>query len=115
MVHKMVSLSQKQVALSHNQSSSLQFVQDMARHNNADSFFVADLGKIDSLVKKWFENLPRVKPLYAINCNSNELLLRVLASYPQMGFYVSSRQQLEVALDFAGNQTCLFVIKFLFL
>jgi ornithine decarboxylase len=84
-------------------TSALQFVQDVARKNNSDSFFVAELSKIDSLVKKWLINLPRVRPFYAVHCNSDPMLLRMLMEYPQIGLHCVIRQHLDVALEFAGN------------
>ena len=104
--HQTVSFAQNPVTLSNNQYSSLQFIQELARTKSCqkgnDSFFVADLGKINLLINQWFANLPRVRPFYALNCNSDELLLRVLSSFPEIGFHCSTRQHLDVALDFVG-------------
>jgi ornithine decarboxylase len=102
----MVSFAQTPVTVSNNQFSSLQFTQELARTKSCqqgDSFFVADLGKISLLVNQWGANLPRVRPFYALNCNSDELLLRVMSSFPQIGFHCSTRQHLDVALDFVGS------------
>lgn len=102
MVHKMVTLARTPVTLSNNNFSSHQFVQDLARKETQENaFFVADLGKIQFLVDEWTAKLPRVQPFYAINCNSDELLLKVLAS-SGLGLHCSSRQQQEIAFDFVG-------------
>jgi ornithine decarboxylase len=101
-----VSFGQTPVTVTKDQSSSLQFTQQLARTKShqpgSDAFFVADLGKISLLVDQWSANLPRVRPFYALKCNSDELLLRVLSSFPQVGFHCSTRQHLDVALDFVG-------------
>lgn len=86
-----------------NHSSAHEFTQTLARSNNMDSFFVADLGKIHSLVSQWTTNLPKVRPFYALNCNSDEMLLRILASFPEIGFYCMTRQNLEIASDFVSS------------
>lgn len=103
MVHKTVSLARTPVTLSTSHDSAIQFVQDLAQRScQEDSFFVADLSQIQSLVEIWNANLPRVRPFYALRCNSDELLLRLLSSYPQIGFYCSSRKQQELALEFVS-------------
>jgi diaminopimelate decarboxylase len=98
----MVMLDQTPVTLSNNHFSAHQFAQDLARKTSQqDAFFVADLGNVQMLVDEWISKMPRVQPFYAMNANSDELLLKVLAS-SGLGFHCSSRQQQELALDFVG-------------
>lgn len=63
-----------------------------------DSFFVCDLGKIERLVKIWKQNLPRIHPYYAVKCNPNPEVLKLLA---QMGanFDCASKGEIEQVLS----------------
>lgn len=44
-----------------------------------ESFFVVDFGKIIRQYEKWNELLPQVEPFYAVKCNPNPLIIKVLA------------------------------------
>jgi len=63
-----------------------------------DSFFVCDLGTVERLVKIWKQNLPRVHPFYAVKCNPNPQVLKLLAS---MGanFDCASKGEIELVLS----------------
>ncbi|KAK8160818.1 pyridoxal-dependent decarboxylase [Phyllosticta citrichinensis] len=45
-----------------------------------DAFFVADLGEIHRLHSEWERRLERVTPFYAVKCNPNPVVLRLLAA-----------------------------------
>lgn len=45
-----------------------------------EAFYIVDIGKVIKQVHKWNELLPDIKPYYAVKCNPNELILKVLAS-----------------------------------
>lgn len=63
-----------------------------------DSFFVCDLGKVERLVKIWKQSLPRVHPYYAVKCNPNPEVLKLLA---KMGanFDCASKGEIEQVLS----------------
>lgn len=63
-----------------------------------DSFFVCDLGKIERLVKIWKQNLPRVHPFYAVKCNPNPEVLRLLANLGA-NFDCASKGEIELVLS----------------
>jgi ornithine decarboxylase len=44
-----------------------------------EAFFIADIGKVSKQYDRWVKALPTVKPYYAIKCNPNPVILRVLA------------------------------------
>ena len=44
-----------------------------------DAFFVCDLADVIRKMKIWKEQLPRVKPFYAVKCNEDPALLGLLA------------------------------------
>lgn len=62
-----------------------------------DTFFVADLGEVYRQHIRWKLNLPRVKPFYAVKCNPDPQLLRLLASLGT-GFDCASKTEIEQVL-----------------
>lgn len=62
-----------------------------------DTFFVADLGEVYRQHMRWKLNLPRVKPHYAVKCNPDPQLLRLLASLGT-GFDCASKTEVEQVL-----------------
>jgi ornithine decarboxylase len=45
-----------------------------------EAFYIVDIGKVIKQVQKWNDLLPCVKPHYAVKCNPNTLILKILAS-----------------------------------
>jgi ornithine decarboxylase len=45
-----------------------------------EAFYIVDIGKVIRQVQKWNEFLPDVKPYYAVKCNPNPLILKILSS-----------------------------------
>jgi ornithine decarboxylase len=64
------------------------------------SFFIADLGEVYRQFVRWQKNLPRVEPFYAIKCNPDPLVIRLLASLGA-GFDCASKGEIAqvLALD----------------
>ncbi|KAJ5317805.1 hypothetical protein PENANT_c004G11756 [Penicillium antarcticum] len=44
-----------------------------------ESFFVADLGQVIRQHRRWTQNLPGIRPYYAVKCNCDPTFLKVLA------------------------------------
>ena len=44
-----------------------------------DAFFIVDIGKVIRQYEKWIEMLPNVKPYYALKCNPNPVIIKILA------------------------------------
>lgn len=63
-----------------------------------DTFFVADLGEVYRQQLRWKINLPRVKPFYAVKCNPDPKVLRLLAEMGN-GFDCASKAEIEQVLD----------------
>ncbi|CCH45764.1 Ornithine decarboxylase [Wickerhamomyces ciferrii] len=63
-----------------------------------DSFFVCDLGKIERLFKIWKQSLPRVHPFYAVKCNPNPEVLKLLAKLGA-NFDCASKGEIELILS----------------
>ncbi|KAK5660160.1 hypothetical protein OQA88_13629 [Cercophora sp. LCS_1] len=63
-----------------------------------DTFFVADLGEVYRQHLRWKLNLPRVKPFYAVKCNSDAKLLHMLSALGT-GFDCASKNEIEQVLN----------------
>ncbi|KOS17103.1 Ornithine decarboxylase [Escovopsis weberi] len=62
-----------------------------------DTFFVADLGEVYRQHLRWMKELPRVKPHYAVKCNPDPKVLRLLARLGT-GFDCASKGEIEQVL-----------------
>jgi ornithine decarboxylase len=62
------------------------------------SFFIADLGEVYRQFLRWKRNLPRIEPFYAVKCNPDPLVLRLLASLGA-GFDCASKDEIAKVLD----------------
>ena len=54
--------------------------QDKEGENEDAPIFIASMDDIVNKLKKWHENIPRVHPFYAIKCNDDANVARVLAT-----------------------------------
>lgn len=45
-----------------------------------EAFYIVSIDKIYKQVEEWNYTLPNIKPYYAVKCNPNELVLKILAS-----------------------------------
>eukprot|EP00250_Pteridium_aquilinum_P018361 c24051_g1_i1 orf=640-3090(+) len=63
-----------------------------------DAFYVMDIGVLLRLWKKWRLLMPRVHPFYAVKCNSDRVLLALLATLGA-GFDVTSKVELDMVRD----------------
>lgn len=51
---------------------------------------------IDDILKSWFEKMPDVKPYYALRCNPDNVLLKLLTRNADMGLCCSNRYEVEM-------------------
>ncbi|VDK87638.1 unnamed protein product [Litomosoides sigmodontis] len=65
---------------------------------NYDPFFVMNVELIDSILKNWFEKMRDIKPYYALRCNSDDVLLKLLTRNSDMGLCCSNRYEAEMAM-----------------
>ncbi|XP_071117433.1 ornithine decarboxylase 1-like isoform X2 [Haliotis cracherodii] len=63
-----------------------------------DAFYVMDVGDVVSNHRRWQRLLPRVEPFYAIKCNPDPLLLRVLSEMGT-GFDCASKSEMDMVLQ----------------
>ncbi|KAJ1662414.1 Ornithine decarboxylase [Coemansia sp. RSA 1813] len=69
----------------------------VAQPDAEDAFFVADLGEVHRQLSQWSRLLPRVQPFYAVKCNPDPLVLKLLAR-AGAGFDCASRWEIQQAL-----------------
>jgi ornithine decarboxylase len=63
-----------------------------------NAFYVVDLSVVMGKLCAWKKALPRVKPLYAIKCNPDQKMCRMLAG-AGVGFDCASQAEIEFALN----------------
>jgi len=67
-----------------------------------DAFFIADLGDVARKYDKWRELLPRVEPFYAVKCNTDPAVLKLLARLGT-GFDCASQEEIHQVLKQGVN------------
>ncbi|KAI9791914.1 MAG: Ornithine decarboxylase [Piccolia ochrophora] len=70
---------------------------DDCEPGDEDTFFVADMGEVYRQHLRWKMNLQRVKPFYAVKCNPDPQVLRLLAELGT-GFDCASKQEVDQVL-----------------
>jgi len=68
------------------------------KRKNEDAFYVCDVNDILRKHKTWLMKLPRVRPFYAVKCNSAPIVLEVLSSLG-IGFDCASKTEIDTMLD----------------
>ncbi|KAF2419036.1 ornithine decarboxylase [Tothia fuscella] len=77
---------------------------DTCEVGDEDAFFVADLGEVYRQHMRWKLHLPRVKPHYAVKCNPDPQVLRLLAELGT-GFDCASKAEIEQVLGIGVEPT----------
>jgi ornithine decarboxylase len=60
-----------------------------------EAFYIIDIGKVINQYNRWIEKLPTVKPYYAIKCNPNPVIIKVLSSLG-CNFDCASKNEISV-------------------
>ncbi|KAL5015826.1 hypothetical protein ScPMuIL_005415 [Solemya velum] len=68
------------------------------KENKEDAFVVIDLGDIVHKYDNWVRKLPRVKPFYAVKCNNDHAVLKILADLGT-GFDCASQTEIQKVLN----------------
>ncbi|KAJ6104458.1 Ornithine decarboxylase [Penicillium sp. IBT 18751x] len=71
---------------------------DRCEAGEEDAFYVADMGEVYRQHMRWKMNLGRVKPFYAVKCNPDPEVLRLMAQLGN-GFDCASKSEIEMALQ----------------
>lgn len=70
----------------------------IAEHGLDDTTYIYDLGNTTRLFKAWKAALPRVQPFYAVKCNPEPGLMKILAALGA-GFDCASKAELEAVAE----------------
>lgn len=70
---------------------------DTCDPDEENAFYVADLGEVYRQNLRWKLNLPRVKPFYAVKCNPDVEVIRLLAKLGT-GFDCASKAEIDLVL-----------------
>jgi len=71
---------------------------DSSCNGGNDAFYIVDLEDICNKHINWITRLPRVEPHYAIKCNTDQMLLKLLA-FLGAGFDCASKNEIQTVLD----------------
>lgn len=71
---------------------------DQCEANGENAFFVANLSEVYRQHLRWMRALPRIVPFYAVKCNPDPYVLRLLASLGT-GFDCASNAEIEAVLN----------------
>ncbi|MCJ1247454.1 Ornithine decarboxylase [Trapelia coarctata] len=77
---------------------------DSCEAGEEDAFFVADMGEVFRQHLRWKMNLKRVKPHYAVKCNPNSEVIRLLAALGT-GFDCASKAEIDQILEAGVDPT----------
>lgn len=69
----------------------------VGREDSDDAFYIVDLADILLKHKKWVSLLPRVEPFYAMKCNNDPVILKMLAGLG-IGFDCASKTEMQTML-----------------
>ncbi|SGZ49379.1 CIC11C00000005497 [Sungouiella intermedia] len=70
---------------------------DVCDAGDEDSFFVADLGEVYRSYQLWMEKLPQVHPHYAVKCNTDVEVVKLLGSLG-VNFDCASKTEIDTVL-----------------
>lgn len=76
-------------------------VEPSVRPPHSDTFYVLNLGTLEQVYDEWTETLPHVKPYYAVKCNPDPRILKVLADRGS-NFDCASPAEIQAVLDLEG-------------
>lgn len=91
-------LQENNVALigNHEKHSDYDIIESILEdHDHNASFYIVDLGEIIRRYRRWVQLLPNVKPYYAVKCNPNTVICRLM-SFLGSGFDVASKNEMNI-------------------
>ncbi|GLC37285.1 Mitochondrial 2-oxoadipate and 2-oxoglutarate transporter [Pleodorina starrii] len=79
-------------------------IKHIVRHKPDDTFYVVDLANVQRMFKAWRAAMPRVVPFYAVKCNPEPGILKLLVAMGA-GFDCASKGELEMMLRMGVPQS----------
>ncbi|XP_014484259.1 PREDICTED: ornithine decarboxylase 2-like [Dinoponera quadriceps] len=71
----------------------------IAMENQEDSFYIVDVGDIIKKHREWITKMPKVVPHYAVKCNPDPTVIKVLATL-NIGFDCASEQEIRQVMQY---------------
>ena len=82
------------------------------KHGLFDSFYIANLNILKNKIEEWKTYLPRVQPHYAVKCNPNTEMIKLMIN-SGLGFDCASKSEIETVLRLGGKpESILFMHPF---
>jgi ornithine decarboxylase len=75
---------------------------DQEEHIQNSSFYIVDLGEVIRRYRQWVKLLPTVTPFYAVKCNPNTIICKLMAILGS-GFDVASKNEINIVKDDADD------------
>jgi ornithine decarboxylase len=72
------------------------------QHCLFDSFYIANMNIITQKIQEWRTYLPNIRPHYAIKCNPNKNMLKLMIK-ENLGFDCASQQEIETVLKLGAK------------
>ncbi|XP_011694193.1 PREDICTED: ornithine decarboxylase 2-like [Wasmannia auropunctata] len=69
------------------------------RKNQEDGFYIVDIGDIINKHREWITKIPRVAPHYAVKCNPDPNVIKILAAL-NTGFDCASEQEIRQVMQY---------------
>ncbi|KAK9766198.1 Ornithine decarboxylase [Basidiobolus ranarum] len=73
-------------------------LENKSKSNNDDPFIIADLREVRKRLEEWRNHLPMVEPYYAVKCNPDPMILKILCA-EGIGFDCASQEEIKLILD----------------
>lgn len=73
----------------------------LEEHNQNSSFYIVDLGEIIRRYRQWVKLLPTIKPYYAVKCNPNTVICKLMTLLGT-GFDVASKNEINIVKNDAN-------------
>jgi ornithine decarboxylase len=71
-------------------------------HQSEQPFFIVNLSEIVKKIKQWKEYLPNVVPYYAMKCNPDDIIIKLMASM-DMSFDCASKNEISKVISCGVN------------
>lgn len=91
-------LAAKDLVLNVLQKRAAEVDTDRCAPGEEDAFYVADMGEVYRQHLRWKMNLGRVRPFFAVKCNPDPEVLRLMAKLGN-GFDCASKAEIDMALE----------------
>ncbi|XP_076804887.1 ornithine decarboxylase-like [Clavelina lepadiformis] len=77
-------------------------LENSSNENCDDAFFICDLGDVVNKHNRWLHEFPRIHPHYAIKCNPDPTMLKMLLAFGT-GFDCASKTEIQQMLDLGAT------------